>query len=124
MLTRRDLGKHTSKCYSGNLHFLLQCFQETGGYIEKLEKKKKKQRENILMEIQQNTNQFCGNDTFQHYIYVYTQTHIHSTSQFGFLCSISLLLYVNTSFFSSNAINFPHHSRIVIRTKLFSFCLQ
>lgn len=40
MLTRRDLGKHTSKCYSGNLHFLLQCFQETAGYIEKLKKKK------------------------------------------------------------------------------------
>lgn len=46
MLTRRDLGKHTSKCYSGNLHFLLQCFQETAGYIEKL--KKKKNPENIL----------------------------------------------------------------------------
>lgn len=36
MLTRRDLGKHTSKCYSGNLHFLLQCFQETGDYNEEL----------------------------------------------------------------------------------------
>ena len=40
MLTRRDLGKHTSKCYSGNLCFLLQRFQETGGYNEELKKKK------------------------------------------------------------------------------------
>lgn len=42
MLTRRDLGKHTSKCYSGNLHFLLQCFQETGDYNEELKKNPRK----------------------------------------------------------------------------------
>lgn len=63
MLTRRDLGKHTSKCYSGNLHFLLQCFQETGGYNEEL----KKNPEYILTGIQRNTNKFQINDKLQHH---------------------------------------------------------
>lgn len=98
MLTRRDLGKHTSKCYSGNLHFLLQCFQETAGYIEKLKKKKKKPRKYINRKFNKTLINFTEIILFN-ITYKYTHTHRESTSQFGFLCSISLLLYINISFF-------------------------
>lgn len=119
MLTRRDLGKHTSKCYSGNLHFLLQCFQETAGYIEKLKKKKKKPRKYINRKFNKTLINFTEIILFN-ITYKYTHTHTHRVHLNSAFCAVShCYCTLILAFFSSNAINSPHHSGIVIRTKLF-----